>query len=186
MSEYKHIGRVFFGDKAIITDSCYDLKTWCNFIANIRAGEYDCYAKIKNINNWGERVWEIVSIRRDATIISDNFDELEWLFEFGEIGVDSGSCGVFDLEFFNDNNDKELDSLKSGKISDEENEKFYDRMCGLTDNDNHCGTYKHGFNSSSGLGDGGYELYVLKDDEGFITAMKVVFISEEDLECDDE
>ncbi len=46
--------------------------------------------------------------------------------------------------------------------------------------------FDKGFVSSSGFGDGGYECFIQKDEDGKIVAIKIVFISDEDFEDEEE
>jgi hypothetical protein len=87
--------------------------------------------------------------------------------ESNDIGVDSGQAGFFDAEFYIGGDDQ----------------KFYDQVCDLTLNGDNAGVIAFGAVSSSGWGDGCYELQTIRHD-GEVVAARIVFM--EDTPAEDE
>lgn len=95
-----------------------------------------------------------------------------------DAGVDSGQCGFFDAAKYLQHQGGEYGDLST----------FYGQACAATATEGgNCsgGGIVMGFGavSSSGYGDGSYEVYVYEVD-GLAVAARVVFISDE--EADDE
>lgn len=63
----------------------------------------------------------------------------------------------------------------------EKTKDFYEIMCDLTKRDNNAGVCDYGAVSSSGLGDGGYELYIAKNKKGEVVASYIKFLDKEDI-----
>lgn len=164
-----------FGKSIQVTDPCYDPDTWCAYtLKNMRKGNYVTTKELSDEGNWGMRV-------KSLSIVHEDFkgkDLTYTIVKEAHIGVDSGQAGFFDRRYFNNVN-------KTKEVKD----VFYDECCNITLNDdaNSVLSSGKGVVSSSGYGDGGYNLYVAKDtllDE--IVAAKIVFIGEDDDEETDE
>lgn len=108
--------------------------------------------------------------------VSDLDIRTEEFEDFGTIGVDSGQAGFFDLKKFNEqaetyNND--------GFNQDTLHGDFYRNVCELTsDKNDSFGTVDFGAVSESGYGDGGYGLYVRRNDAGMVISAVIAFIVE--------
>ena len=126
-------GTMYIPGKVDITDPSYNKDVWCrvnNF--PIPSGEYECYAQIKNSDEtggWGERVSRI-GIRRDKA------DMYEYKTN---IGVDAGLAGFF------------IDK------PDYTDEQWID-FCHKLNYDELVYLDERGFFSSSGYGDGEYDV----------------------------
>lgn len=151
------IGVKNFHGSVDITDPCYDRDVWCRMNdVKIKEGEYTCMVW----RNTEKGVYEgkpykdtrvgIIGIYLDGHIPPQKSME-----RIGEIGVDAGLAG-----FFHNKRD----------FSDQEWSDF-------------CDSIKHGdawltedgFFSSSGYGDGGYDVYAYKQ-AGEITALEIRFL----------
>lgn len=162
--ERVNVGNKAFGKKIDITDPCYDHDTWCRINdLEIEAGLYRCYVIIADdseTNGWGERVAEI-----GIELVGTTPYKYE---RIGSIGVDAGMAGFFE---------------NKPDYKDEEWHMFCD-----------CLDYKHnkywlwhvGFFSDSGYGDGSYEVKVSRNSHGKVIAVKIVFITDEELVTDDD
>lgn len=152
--------------KAIITDPCYNLDTWCNYIvSNVLPGPYTTTVKLTDEGDCNERVAELLAIHMEYTRVT-----LDWEFVSNEIGVDSGQCGIYDLHYF-----------MCASQSQQEKEQFLDEVHKHTSSEKQCGE-QHGFGvtACSGYGDGCYNLYIAKNQQKEVVAMKIVFIYDEE------
>lgn len=87
----------------------------------------------------------------------------------GWLGVDAGVAGFYDRIAF-----------------ESELKEHYEEICELTFGKEQAGCFNSGVISSSGFGDGGYELFVQRNALGEVVAAKIVFIPEDDFEEEEE
>lgn len=84
-----------FGNKVRVSDPGYDIDTWCaGTLDNVLPGEYTCFTQRADTGDWGIRIASIEVRHKDyqdvdATEIQDI-----------DVGVDSGQCGIYDLDYF--------------------------------------------------------------------------------------
>ena len=152
------------GNEVDITDPCYDRNVWCRMTTECEPGEYTGYVNISDEGEWGKRVASI-AIYKD-----DNIKDFNSMENIGQIGVDAGLAG-----FFNNKPDFPGDTwmeflMESGTFK-ADGEYDYSR------NYYEC---KYGLFSSSGYGDGGYDVYATPERDAFM----IEFIRED--EDDDE
>lgn len=107
-----------------------------------------------------------ITVFHESHPINEN---MLFVIEKGVVGVDSGQAGFFDSEVYRGSQDK----------------VFYKMVCHLTSRPLGAGVYQSGAVSSSGWGDGGYDLHIAKKD-GKLIAARIVFISEDELALNDE
>lgn len=146
-------------ENVIVSDPCYSLPTWCQVnYSNVLPGDYRVFCKKSEVEDWGNRVSMLMVVHSDH-----EFDELGWEPN-GNIGVDSGQAGIFNLKQYRQDN--EYVPLGDGDISffgegffNQEGDRWYTKICSHTLGERHWGTYRDGVVSSSGFGDGGYEVY---------------------------
>ena len=151
MMEY--VGTIELGTKVDITDPCYDKGTWCRMTTDCEPGTYKGYIEMSDEGKWGMRVATISIFKGDKMW---GIEEMEHI---GNIGVDAGLAG-----FFNDKPD----------FNDEE----WSELCDKIYVGNVWNLY-NGIFSSSGFGDGFYNVYANEERNAFT----IVFI-EEDYEED--
>jgi hypothetical protein len=173
----EYIGRFSLGNKVMVSDPCYGTDTWCQgVLENVRKGFWDAYIKVTDEGNWGERVAELVAINLDYNdeydgLTSEDINELQ---EF-EVGVDSGCAGIFDYEYYCKYHDN--------KHADEDwyTKEICDQFFPTFDYsgwEKSIFTEFEGVASNSGYGDGGYDCYVARNEEGEIVGIKIVYISD--------
>ena len=173
--------QIRLGGEVVVSDPCYELPTWCQeVIKNVRPGVYDTEVEISDSSGWGERVHSL-------TVLHENIKSPNWEHYSNNIGVDSGQAGVFCMTSYrNDQISEQLPWLteKGDPFGDhpfrpvkEEGEQWYVKMCDRTLRDESWGTYDTGVVSSSGIGDGQYELQVCQMD-GLIHGFKIIFIDD--------
>lgn len=174
---YKEIGTIRLTKGYVTaTDPCYDKNTWCTVeIKNVLAGNWKAYIKYSDDTSWGDRISELVLVNENYNIDDiDCFEEME-----GEAGVDAGLCGFFEDK--PDYNDDAWDKLCDNEFEMAGDTKGYPNY-GIATLDNNFKCV--GAWSSSGYGDGGYPVYTASDKSGYVIAMKVVYIDDEEYEDD--
>ena len=165
--------KIRLGNKVMVSDPCYGLNTWCQgVLENVLPGIYDCRVEYSDEGAWGERVSAIEVIHADCGIRI--YEEADF-----EVGVDSGQAGVFDYEYYckyhTDDNDR-------NHVDDD----WYDKVYDITLSDESAGTIDEcGIVSSSGYGDGCYACWVARNSDGYIVAIRIEYITEEDEEDDE-
>lgn len=152
------------GHKAIVTDPCYSLDTWCTYIVNnVLPGEYKTSVKLVDGGSWGKRVSELSAIHSEYITTP-----LEWELISDNIGVDSGQCGIYDFSYRLSKGNNVHDSL------------FYKKACKCTDREDYFGEQEDsGVTSRTGYGDGTYDLYMATNDDVDVVGIKVVYIDED-------
>lgn len=154
------------GKKVMVSDPCYRVGTWCQgVIENARPGKWICdYEQEFNNEN---RISKLI-VRH----VEHPDAEPTKLMDF-EVGVDSGTAGVFDYYYYAQYHEPELD------------EDWYHKDVCYQIDDHFCITDGKGFWTESGYGDGGYGCYVSEFD-GEVVAISIVFIEDyEEDECDE-
>ena len=166
----KHKGNIVLGKEVMVSDPCYGLGTWCQgVVKNVLPGTYYCNIEYYDDKDWGTRVSAIEVIRGNYYC-----DDLDWVEENFEVGVDSGQAGIFDYEYYK----KHHESAPTGKNLDE---NWYDTLCNLTYTGGRLtGNVidNAGFVSSSGYGDGSYWCYKAEDINGNVIAIRLEFIDD--------
>lgn len=132
-----------------------------------------------NPDDWRGRI-AYLHIRHES--VSKPSITLEGFEQMGfNIGVDSGQAGFFDLSKF------EVVAADKDHKDSPEHEDFYEACGQKTLGQESWGTVQGmGAVSSSGYGDGGYPLFIKRNDHGQIVEARIVYISEVDEEDDAE
>lgn len=137
----EYVGTITLGDTVDITDPCYSKSVCCRMTTNCCSGVYKGYIEREEIEDWGTRVTTL------SIFLGDKIWELEEMEPIGTIGVDAGLAGFFNNK--RDFSDKEWSELCS-KISEGDAWVMYD-----------------GIFSSSGFGDGMYEVFANEERSAF-------------------
>lgn len=158
--------KINLGKEVIVSDPCYTIPTWCQaVIDNVKPGVYYSGVRKHDAGDWGNRCAMVFAIHEDY------YDKPHllmgsWELHPADIGVDSGQCGIFSRETYRDDSYKfDFEPYDFGPqfpSSDEEGDLWYRHMCKHTLSEQHWGTYDNGIVSSSGFGDGSYQLFVVK------------------------
>ena len=164
-SNWRELGVTNFGTEVIVTDPCYTPDEWCNQKLTVSPGQYRAFARFKD-----SRVAELRVVKEDVLAAYGNIDDVHFSPEeiFRYIGVDSGQCGIFDLEYFNENYNDD-DYIDPGS--------WYHIVCNLTLTENAGVIDKKGAVSSTGYGDGMYLLYACFDKKD-IVGLSVLFMDD--------
>lgn len=145
----------------IVTDPCYEPGTWCTAVLDVKKGNWYSEIVMTDEGDWGTRVAELIVFHEDYRSASESeFKKIDKV-----IGVDSGQAGFFDL-------------VEYERVYKEGQEEWYKSICDDTMQKSQTALRSFGIASSSGYGDGSYDLYVIKKEDK-VVAMRVVFIDEE-------
>jgi hypothetical protein len=117
---------------------------------------------------------------------------LTWVEHGGTVGVDSGQAGIFSRESYRNDSVVDRIGLGDGDISffenfsrpEEDGERWYKHMCSRTLGVLQWGVYDEGMVSSSGFGDGSYDLYVLTTPDEVVVGFLIDFQVEEEIDLD--
>lgn len=177
--------QIKLGTTVRVSDPCYTNDVWCKTqLTNVKAGDYAVRVEHSDEGGWGNRVAKLEVIHMDFGHL--RHDEFNWRYH-SEIGVDSGQAGIFcESSYRNDELAKDIVTPQGSwiglpMIQPQDGDVFYDKMCTFTINgEGQWGSYDSGVVTSSGFGDGGYPLDIIKNKEGEIVAMRVTYIGFED------
>lgn len=148
------------GEEVVVSDPCYEIPTWCQAIVkNVLPGNYRTLVIKGDEGDWGTRCSRLIAIHEDYAHQDEKF---RWSSYPASIGVDSGQAGIFSIETYR--KDTVFEGQKSNfnytPWKDDGGEQWYGHMCDRTLGKEQWGTYSEGVVSSSGFGDGSYELLV--------------------------
>ena len=171
-------GEIMLGKKVRVTDPGYALSVWCaKTIENMLPGKYDTFATIVNTGMLGRRVSELTIAHKSVELSDLKFIKIVT----GDIGVDSGNCGFFDYDKFQEA--KEADILYANEHSINDIGPFTNKWWAISDNLRALGGTLDdwGVLSHSGYGDGSYDLYLAYDESGEnVIAAKIVYLYNEE------
>jgi hypothetical protein len=169
----------------VCSDPCYihpDLGgVWCQGVVdNVKNGTWLADVDQKDMDDWGVRVASLFIVNKQALEKDPNisFEVVgQEPMNFAG-GVDSGQFGFFDKDFYrNDELAKDLDKEDFGANYDRESGDTWYRACSkLTLVKESWGVLPNGVVSSSGFGDGSYDVYGAKDGSGEYVYFSVIFI----------
>ena len=146
----------------IVTDPCYEPSNGYNrTLRDVLTGKWNCQATVRDCGAWGKRISRL-------TIRHEDYPKCRPSEYVGHAAVDSGQCGFFDPEYFEKNQpDNNFNNIES----------WYRRVCELTLNEPDWGTIDdRGVVSSSGYGDGYYNIYAIRNRSGFIVGLQLRFM----------
>lgn len=161
-----------------ITDPCYDRDVWCRMNeVKVVPGKYVCWSELEDFaETYGGKVYHDFRISSCGICLNKFRPDDVCAFEkIGSIGVDAGLAGFFvDKPDFNDD---EWDTLcKKLSYFDSKyktpSSKFYRTYIFKKSAGDIC----DGFFTSSGFGDGVYDVYVQRA-AGEIVAIEIKFIT---------
>jgi hypothetical protein len=117
--------------------------------------------------------------RHESMPLPDLTDLSNWEKSEIHVGVDSGQAGVFDLTRY-------AGALGIGDHDNKVQDNEYNKVCQLTlDEDDSWGTLPYGAVSSSGWGDGSYDCYFLRNEQGQPATLLIVYLTDYEEEEDE-
>lgn len=142
----KHYGVIELGRDVKVSDPCYSVDTWCNHdLHNVKPGMWDCYIVLDDET-------ELVAY---LVLCKDGYGfQIPTFCEPADIGVDSGTCGIYDYEYF----------AKYHQPNNRDEEWYEENVMSwcMKDQAFLC-TEGKGFVSDTGHGDGSYYLLTEQD-----------------------
>ena len=157
--------QIQLGKKVRVSDPCYGTSVWCSGVVdNVKEGTYNVDINLSDEGVWGERVKSLTAIHSEYSGPS--------IIERApfEVGVDSGTAGIFDADYYEKYHTK-----------DDVDEDWYDAIGEVTLTEEQFGTKDDKcVVSSSGYGDGGYDCFLLRDKNNEVVGFQIVFIEDED------
>jgi len=148
-------------DVVMVSDPCYKLDTWCqSVLTRVLPGKYYTKAIITDLGAWGRRCTGLVAVHQDFVGAKKRW------YKYASIGVDSGQAGIFDMASYR--NPEVAAAIQTPDIdftipyNDDPGDSWYEKMCRFTLSENSWGAYDGGVVSSSGIGDGMYDVSVWK------------------------
>lgn len=158
--------------EVIVSDPCYAIGTWCQgLVRNVKNGTW--VADVACLEESGRNAFLVVHHKDYVMPMGTVWEQLDF-----DIGVDSGQAGFYDYAGYK-KDDSVPNSIKNslGFDLNEPGEKFYAYNCDLTLKTEHdAGVLPTGAVASSGYGDGSYTVSVVKDEDGKVVAMEIIFI----------
>lgn len=158
--------------KIVCSDPCYPIPVWCQgIVENVKNGTW-----IADVSKDGSRIARL-SIRHSEcdSFYLDRQTKLDF-----DCGVDSGQFGFFDhTAYRNDASAHDLPKIDFNNPNSESGDDWYRACCKITLEKKAWGIMPYGVVSSSGHGDGSYDVKGVKNDEGLYVAFSVDFISDE-------
>ena len=154
------MNKILLGSQVVVSDPCYTIPTWCQAIVdNVLPGHYRVHVVKSDEGDWGNRCSHLIAIHEDHCNQDSKF---KWERYPAQIGVDSGQAGIFSRHSYRkDDHPFETQGYDFGANWDsKEGDKWYRQMCGRTLGTSQWGHYDEGVVSSSGIGDGSYDLLV--------------------------
>jgi hypothetical protein len=171
--------KIKLGSEVVVSDPCYTIPTWCQIVLkDVKEGYYYPFIKRSNQGGWGNRVSCLCVIHEDHI----NDTEFKWRKKMGDLGVDSGQCGIFSKDTYK--NDSIVESIVTPDIKfdlsgSEDGDKWYEKICKFTLSEDQWGMYDNGVVSCSGLGDGSYLLFVIRNEKKKVVGMLINYLLED-------
>lgn len=156
---------ILLGSKVVVSDPCYSIPTWCQaIVTGVNPGHFNVHVVKTKESGWGTRCCHLIAIHSDYCNENEKF---KWESYPAIIGVDSGQAGIFSFTSYRkDELAEQIGNGDGDNLGDdwatEDGDKWYEKMCTRTLGNESWGTYSEGVVSSSGIGDGSYELLVAK------------------------
>lgn len=178
----RYLGTFEVGDEGLIaSDPCYDEGTWRAEHLPAISGTWHALVAFSDEGAWGTRVKLLSIYAEDAPLLITTQKTFT-------VGVDSGQFGFFDAEHYKDDSIVPQSFVFTEDWLPLDDGPWYSACCQLTVTGDRVGIMPQatGVVSSSGFGDGSYELLVSYDEDGNAIAALVTFIEDGDMEEDDD
>ena len=166
----KFITKLKLEDKVVVTDPCYCYdpnQRGIVLLENVQAGDYKCCV----IYNKENRIKEAIILHESLSIFEQ--EGYSWLQE-RFICVDAAIAGVINYSLH-----EEMRKCKN-RSEEKWEEKYYKEICELFSQDTDTICFKeNSFITSTGWGDGCYEVYVTKREDK-IYGIKIIYDEDEE------
>ena len=169
--------------EVVVSDPCYNLGIWCQgIIHHVQNGTWEAFVsrrtetyewKGKERTSTQNAILFAKHIDSDVDILNSQWAVLDF-----DIGVDSCVAGIYDYKFYRDDNNVDVNGPKrvlETFVTPGDKWMFSNSMASTRSQFN-AGIIPNGTVSVAGHGDGSYEAHVVKNDEGQVIGIKIVFI----------
>lgn len=173
-------------DNILVSDPGYEfsLENYCQdawelniLLTNVLKGEWHCWVKKDSLTNRNAELISIHVNQLNGDILKTDTTDFWTKIEDKVVCVDYGQAGIYDMTHFKDNNDVGEYEIFVDENSDQR-EAWYSMNCAVTQKLEHfAGTIPYGVVSSSGYGDGMYDLFVARKNDK-VVGIKIVFIDD--------
>lgn len=186
---------IHLSNEVFVSDPCYDKGTWCQLkLSNVLPGGY--IPQVEMHPRYGRNAVLRITHEKYMSGKASNL----YFKHIGEAGVDSGQLGIFDARSYRNDQHHVLPAApypgldlrnvwtvgEYSQSQDKPGECWYDHICSHTCNtEESWGTYDTGVVSTSGWGDGVYDVYAAYNDQDQIVALEIDFMAEENPEGDE-
>lgn len=155
-------------DKIVVADPSFDYgDSETLLLKKVLSGKYFASIETTNLKDCGQIVTSLKVYHSDYKNFDLKFERC------GVIAVDSGQAGFFDKTYFIKNQGGEVGELNS----------LYGLSCAVTSSPKQAGIiHKKGVVSSSGFGDGCYNVFITRNSANKIISAYIEFISQTELE----
>lgn len=162
--------------KVVVSDPIYEIGTWCQAVLeNVKNGTWNATIEQSNEGDWGMRNAVLTALHETAV----DFEESDWIPSDAQIGADSAQAGIYDFDFFGNDDKTGPIQNKFGFPVLKKGDKFKFANLDMTDGEECAGVFEFGVVSRSGFGDGVYLLETLADEKETIIGIRIVFIDDE-------
>ena len=163
------LGTIELSSEVYVSDPCYGVDTWCQaFVSSLKSGKYQGFMTIKD---FGPDALGGIRVTNLWVAHENNIKNYPTTLISHSIGVDSGSAGIFDKDYYEKYHP--LEDSDNG-----ENAQWYERQFKLRYDCDKEGIALDGKGvvSFSGFGDGSYSLYAGKNSKNEIVSLRIRFI----------
>lgn len=177
LGEFEVTGSRLFASDPAYAEPSADAPGLMADLKNVRAGTWRATAINFEAGPKDVRCAELVAYHKSHF----HPESCKWKPQESVVGVDSGQAGFFDPKYAQNSSVVPKDYHWHQEIMDPEN-RWYSLCCDMTLSDKQAGVIPFGVVASSGYGDGGYACFTCLDKDGKVQGVRMVFISQEDLE----
>lgn len=207
-------GIITLGSKVMVSDPCYGLGTWCQgVLKNVLPGQYACKVEYSDEGDWGIRVSaiEVTHVDYKGKFLALNLEDFEVGVDSGQAGIfDYEYYAKYHMDaterpHVNDVWYDRCGDLTHVRVENPNYERFdwekhkndsdiYDQLEEYEASDKSVRYFTKcdgnvidglGIVSSSGYGDGGYDCWTCRNEDGKIISIRVEFIGEDEDEEDE-
>jgi hypothetical protein len=162
--------------KVVVSDPDYKLGTWCQAVLeNVKNGIWTATVVQATVGVWG-RLNVVLTALHETEV---DFGATDWILSESQIGADRPKVGIYDSDFFGNDDKTGPIQNKFGLPIQKKGDKFKVANSDLVDCKNGAGVFESGVVSLSGLGVGVYPLEILINEKEEIIGMRIVFIDDE-------
>jgi len=165
--------------KVVISDPCYPLGALCQYVLeNVKNGKWNASVEESDEDGCGTHFAALYAIHEGYALT----DSATWVEQNFDVCVDSGQVGIFDFSTYRNDEVASKAGLSRSKLiqEDEPGDQWYNLCCDRTLDEFGAGIIPGGAVSSSGCSDGGCTIYTIKDSNGSIVAIQIIFIEDSD------